>query len=86
VTATSYFIENVGKRQERISSFLHDQIISRPCLTISMSACKIPHAQQTNSPAEIAQLVEHATENRGVVSSILTLGTLGQNIAGVVQW
>ena len=27
--------------------------------------------------AEIAQLVEHATENRGVVSSILTLGTLG---------
>ncbi len=28
--------------------------------------------------AEIAQLVEHATENRGVVSSILTLGTPGQ--------
>ena len=27
--------------------------------------------------ADIAQLVEHATENRGVVSSILTLGTLG---------
>jgi hypothetical protein len=45
--------------------------------------------------AEIAQLVEHATENRGVVSSILTLGTLrstysvdqnGKPIAGVVQW
>ena len=36
--------------------------------------------------AEIAQLVEHATENRGVVSSILTLGTLGQKPAGVVQW
>jgi hypothetical protein len=31
--------------------------------------------------AEIAQLVEHAAENRGVVSSILTLGT----DAGVVQ-
>jgi hypothetical protein len=28
------------------------------------------------SHAEIAQLVEHATENRGVVSSILSLGTL----------
>ena len=28
--------------------------------------------------AEIAQLVEHATENRGVPSSILGLGTLGQ--------
>src|SRR6476660_1384647 len=27
--------------------------------------------------AEIAQLVEHATENRGVASSILALGTTG---------
>jgi hypothetical protein len=27
--------------------------------------------------AEIAQLVEHATENRGVASPILALGTLG---------
>ena len=39
--------------------------------------------------AEIAQLVEHATENRGVPSSILGLGTLGQQVgqnAGVVQW
>ena len=27
------------------------------------------------SPAEVAQLVEHATENRGVRSSILRLGT-----------
>ncbi len=45
----------------------------------------------TNSMhAEIAQLVEHATENRGVVSSILSLGTPGQmriwpTLAGVVQ-
>jgi hypothetical protein len=34
-------------------------------------------------------LVEHATENRGVASSILALGTLGLKIdrlAGVVQW
>lgn len=33
--------------------------------------------------AEIAQLVEHATENRGVASSILALGTTligGRNI------
>ncbi len=29
-------------------------------------------------PAEIAQLVEHATENRGVHSSILCLGTRGR--------
>lgn len=28
--------------------------------------------------AEIAQLVEHATENRGVASSILALGILGE--------
>jgi hypothetical protein len=39
--------------------------------------------------AEIAQLVEHATENRGVASSILALGTLGLRkrgrVAGVVQ-
>ena len=38
--------------------------------------------------AEIAQLVEHATENRGVASSILALGILGQTRgrhAGVVQ-
>jgi hypothetical protein len=27
--------------------------------------------------AEIAQLVEHMTENHGVASSILALGTLG---------
>ena len=32
--------------------------------------------------AEIAQLVEHATENRGVASSTLALGT---NKAGVAQ-
>ena len=39
--------------------------------------------------AEIAQLVEHATENRGVASSILALGTSrpdGEAVyAGVVQ-
>ena len=38
--------------------------------------------------AEIAQLVEHATENRGVASSILALGTLGLKFgqyAGIVQ-
>ena len=27
-------------------------------------------------PGEVAQLVEHATENRGVASSILALGTI----------
>ena len=31
-----------------------------------------------NLQAEIAQLVEHMTENHGVASSILALGTLGQ--------
>jgi hypothetical protein len=40
--------------------------------------------------AEIAQLVEHTTENRGVPSPILGLGTPGQDgltvFAGVVQW
>ena len=40
--------------------------------------------------AEIAQLVEHATENRGVASSILALGTSRPDdeavYAGVVQW
>ncbi len=38
--------------------------------------------------AEIAQLVEHAAENRGVASSILALGTPSQipiGYAGVVQ-
>jgi hypothetical protein len=41
-----------------------------------------------NVQAEIAQLVEHATENRGVASSILALGTLGLldgQHAGIVQ-
>ena len=33
------------------------------------------------SLAEIAQLVEHATENRGVASSILALGTEGSGLA-----
>jgi hypothetical protein len=39
--------------------------------------------------AEIAQLVEHATENRGVPSPILGLGTPVRGLtvfAGVVQW
>jgi hypothetical protein len=30
--------------------------------------------------AEIAQLVEHATENRGVASSNLALGTTGRSV------
>ena len=41
-----------------------------------------------NVKAEIAQLVEHVTENHGVASSILALGTLGLTVAeyaGVVQ-
>ncbi len=40
------------------------------------------------SGAEVAQLVEHSTENAGVVSSILTLGTAsdGGRRAGVAQW
>jgi hypothetical protein len=42
-----------------------------------------------SNPAEIAQLVEHATENRGVASSILALGTSIHGIiakrAGVAQ-
>jgi hypothetical protein len=44
--------------------------------------------KQYSSLAEIAQLVEHATENCGVASSILALGTIGQALgryAGVVQ-
>jgi hypothetical protein len=60
------------------------------CLTISFSACKISPAQLKGSlQAEIAQLVEHTTENCGVASSILALGTLGlkgRPPAGVVQW
>ncbi len=34
--------------------------------------------------AEIAQLVEHATENRGVASSILALGTTN-GLAGFIE-
>jgi hypothetical protein len=33
--------------------------------------------------AEIAQLVEHATENRGVASSILALGTTIEVVASI---
>jgi hypothetical protein len=60
-------------------------------LTIPYGAVKIT-LRWLNTPnvkAEIAQLVEHATENRGVPSSILGLGTSrpgGQaGCAGVVQ-
>jgi hypothetical protein len=35
--------------------------------------------------AEIAQLVEHATENRGVASSILALGTPGLKVGLVLR-
>ena len=49
----------------------------RECLTIRDHVGKIsPHFESQTLQAEIAQLVEHATENCGVVSSILTLGTL----------
>jgi hypothetical protein len=60
-------------------------------LTIPDGGVKITlRWQQTlDVKAEIAQLVEHATENRGVASSILALGTSrhdGQALdAGVVQ-
>jgi hypothetical protein len=51
----------------------------------------VPPVQSPFSLAEVAQLVEHATENRGVASSILALGTvadcLSYNLktAGVAQ-
>jgi hypothetical protein len=65
-------------------------MLLKVCLTISLSACKISPAQIKEwIMAEIAQLVEHTTENCGVASSILALGTLGQifrPLAGVVQW
>ena len=40
-----------------------------------------------NVPAEVAQLVEHGTENAGVDSSILSLGTIGAvfNLSGAVS-
>ncbi len=37
------------------------------------------------SRAEVAQLVEHATENRGVNSSILFLGTFQRGSGSVVE-
>ena len=59
------------------------------CLTIQQQASKIDAPYQVDDfRAEIAQLVEHATENCGVVSSILTLGTPDFMLvrpAGVVQ-
>jgi hypothetical protein len=59
------------------------------CLTIIRHVGKIdPHCKLPYKWAEIAQLVEHATENCGVVSSILTLGTPDFMLvrpAGVVQ-
>ena len=45
---------------------------SQNCLTTISLYGKIPHAA-----AEVAQLVEHATENCGVRSSTLRLGTYG---------
>ena len=48
----------------------------------------LPAFDPLPNQAEIAQLVEHATENCGVASSILALGTLGLmdgRYAGVVQ-
>ena len=35
--------------------------------------------------AEIAQLVEHATENRGVASSILALGTIVSAVVACIE-
>ena len=36
--------------------------------------------------AEVAQLVEHSTENAGVVSSILTLGTFPALLVDRFRW
>ena len=50
------------------------------CLTIFLSTCKISPAHlEERFQAEIAQLVEHTTENCGVAGSIPALGTLGLN-------
>ena len=49
---------------------------TRRCLLV------VPHLSRATMafwPAEIAQLVEHATENRSVDSSILSLGTITCN-------
>ncbi len=60
-------------------------------MTIPVGAVKITLRwyQTLNEKAEIAQLVEHATENCGVASSILALGTSRPDrqadYAGVVQ-
>jgi hypothetical protein len=53
---------------------LCETILEGRGLTTVPRAGKILAAWETVS-AEIAQLVEHATENRGVASSILALGT-----------
>ena len=36
--------------------------------------------------AEVAQLVEHATENRGVASSILALGTYASALRWLMEY
>jgi hypothetical protein len=51
--------------------------MSPGCLTIDRLYGKIPVAT-----AEVAQWVEHASENRGVRSSILRLGTKCAEVCG----
>ena len=50
-----------------------------PCLTSHLHVCTIAPlcGLKIYSQAEIAQLVEHMTENHGVASPILALGTPG---------
>ena len=65
---------NRCESEETSSLLLCEANLAALCLTTAPRAGKILAAWETVS-AEIAQLVEHATENRGVASSILALGT-----------
>ena len=65
---------NRCESEETSSLLLCEAVLAALCLTTAPRAGKILAAWETVS-AEIAQLVEHATENRGVASSILALGT-----------
>ena len=55
-------------------------------LTSSMHLVKLARILENRKKAEIAQLVEHATENCGVVSSILTLGTPDIRLSDLRAW
>ena len=68
----------IGSSQKRIARRFH-RLLETPLDTPKSNLYKPRHSRSSTgaTDAQVAQLVEHATENRSVAGSIPALGTIG---------